>query len=128
MPPPAPPVGAPASPQTPYPVYTWPDGAHAQVPGAPVPTPCAAPQGQTAVPGCAPYGAYPSYGYMSYGVPMMMVPVLVQKQCCPQQHVVEEVIEEPAPARRYIPPRRAIPDKRVRMAPDKRVPTKRIPY
>jgi hypothetical protein len=64
---------------------------------------------------------------MGYAVPMIMVPVLRQKPC--PERVVEEWVEEPVPARRrYIPPRRVVPDKRVRIIPDKRVPTKRIPY
>lgn len=73
-------------------------------------------------------GAYPG-AYMGYAVPMVMVPVLRSKPC-PQ--VTEEWVEEVVPVRRrLIPPRpRVVHDKRVPLN-DKRVrvaPTKRIPY
>src|ERR1700712_4909793 len=81
----------------------------------------------------APYGygypgAYPG-AYMGYAVPMIMVPVLRSKPC-PQ--VVEEYVEEIVPIRRRLirPRARVIHDKRVPMD-DKRVrmaPTKRITY
>ena len=79
----------------------------------------------------APYGyGYPGPGaYMGYAVPMIMVPVL-RSRPCPQ--VVEEWVEEVVPVRhRLIRPRaRVVHDKRVPMT-DKRVrmaPSKRIPY
>lgn len=82
--------------------------------------------------GPAPYGyGYPG-AYMGYAVPMIMVPVLRSKPC-PQ--VVEEWVDEEVPVRRrLIRPRvRVAPmvhDKRIRID-DKRVriaPTKRIAY
>lgn len=58
------------------------------------------------------------YGAYGYGQPVMMVQVMVPKRGpCPEQ-VIEEVVEEPRPIRRYIPPRPA-PDKRIRLAPSK---------
>jgi len=72
-----------------------------------------------------PYG----YGHMGYAVPMIMVPVWRPKPC--PEKVVEEWIEEPVRVRRrYIAPRRhVVPDKRVRIVPDKRLPMdKRQPY
>lgn len=67
------------------------------------------------------YRGHPAYGY-GYAAPMMMVPVMVQ----PQKPCVETVTTTQyvtRPARRTI--RRAPrPDKRIRIAPDKRVPLK----
>lgn len=69
--------------------------------------------------------AQPVYGYAMQPV-MMMVPVMMTTVAVPvaQQQVYTEVIEEwvsvTRPARRYIP-RRAVPDKRVRVYPDKRI-------
>lgn len=79
--------------------------------------------------GCGYPGAPVPYGYdypgayMGYAVPMIMVPVLRSKPC-PQ--VVEEWVEENVPVRRrLIRPRvRVAPvvhDKRVRIAPSKRI-------
>ncbi len=80
------------------------------------------------------YG-YPAYGY-GYAVPMMMVPVMmVQPQAAPKRECKEVVTTEyvttyvTVPGRvRYIKPRPqykrvpvTVPDKRVRMVPDKRV-------
>jgi hypothetical protein len=114
----------------PYPGHDGPDGPWAY-PGGPMPghwmPPCAEHHEPHGSPACAPYPYYPGYPAMAYAVPMMMVPGLRQKPC--PEEVVEEWIEEPAPARRrYIPPRAK--DKRVKVAPtpDKRVPDKRIPY
>lgn len=67
----------------------------------------------------------PVYGYAMQPM-MMMVPVMMTTVAVPvaQQQVYTEVIEEwvsvTRPARRYIP-RRAVPDKRVRVYPDKRI-------
>jgi hypothetical protein len=121
-----PPPGYPGA--GPYPGQPGPDGPW-RYPGGPMPgpwmPPCAAPQEPAGVPGCAPYSYYPGYSMMTYAVPMMMVPVLRQKPC--PEKVVEEWVEEPVPVRRRtIPPR--VRDKRVPIAPDKRVPDKRIPY
>ena len=80
------------------------------------------------------YG-YPAYGY-GYAVPMMMVPVMmVQAPVAPKRECKEVVTTEyvteyvTVPVRhRYIKPRPqykrvpvTVPDKRVRMSPDKRV-------
>lgn len=64
------------------------------------------------------YG-YPAYGYT---VPMVMVPVMVRSEKpCVETVVTEEYVTNPA--RRHI--RRAPrPDKRIRIAPDKRTPLK----
>lgn len=66
--------------------------------------------------------AAPGYGYgYGYGQGMMMVPVMVpKKRNCQCQEVIEEIVEEPRPIRRYIP--KPQPDKRIRLSPDKRVP------
>lgn len=66
------------------------------------------------------YYAGGSYGGYGYGQPMVMVPVMVRKPC------VETVTTDyvPAPARRVIPRRAPRPDKRIRVAPDKRIPLK----
>ncbi len=70
--------------------------------------------------GHPPYGyGYPAYGY---AVPMVMVPVMVRSQKpCVETVVTEEYVT--TPARRHI---RRTPrlDKRIRIAPDKRVPLK----
>lgn len=66
---------------------------------------------------------YPAYGYPTYGYagPMVMVPVMMPSQKpCVETVVTEEYVTRPA---RRVIPRRA-PDKRVRIAPDKRVPLK----
>lgn len=85
------------------------------------------------------YGqAYGGYGYpqgqATYGyamqpvmmmVPVAMAPVTVPaapRQGCTETQVIEEWVPVARPARRYIP-RRAVPDKRVRIIPDKRVRT-----
>jgi hypothetical protein len=121
MPPPPPPMHY----DGPHSEYDGPDGPYR---GGPMPGPWMAPQcgehhhGHAVAPGCARYG----YPMTTYAVPMMMVPVLRQKPC--PEKVVEEWVEEPVPVRRRYIPRRAVPDKRIRLVPDKRVPTKRIPY
>lgn len=76
-----------------------------------------------------PYG-YPAYGYayqpMTVMVPVMMVQAAPapqrQQRECKETQVIEEWVPVARPARRYIP-RRAVPDKRVRIVPDKRVRT-----
>jgi len=75
------------------------------------------------VPGAHGYPA--NYGY---GVPVMLVPVAMiggtaptARGPCKETVVTEEVITEVPRRSRYIP-RRAAPDKRVRLAPDKRIP------
>lgn len=72
-------------------------------------------------PGYAPGYAQPGYGYGYYGAgaPMVMVPVMMPGKPCVETETVEYVT--PRPARRVIPRR---PDKRIRIAPDKRVPLK----
>lgn len=83
-----------------------------------------------------PYGyGYPG-AYMTYGVPMIMVPVMRNKPC----KEVVEYVEEVVPVHRRVihrPVVRAVPDKRIRIVPDKRLPmdkpvpvapSKRIPY
>lgn len=61
------------------------------------------------------HSAAPASGY---GQPVMMVQIMVPKRGpCPEE-VIEEVVEEPRPIHRYIPPRPA-PDKRIRLAPSK---------
>ena len=68
------------------------------------------------------YGGYGGYGY-SYGQGVMMVPVMVpKKRNCQCQDVIEEIVEEPRPIRRYIP--KPQPDKRIKLSPDKRIPLK----
>lgn len=64
------------------------------------------------------YGYPAAYGYYGYAVPMVMVPVMLPKQDCIEEEVIEEYVT--VPARRHI--RRApARDKRIRIAPDKRV-------
>jgi hypothetical protein len=72
-------------------------------------------------PGGYGYGAY-GYGY-AYAVPMMMVRV-PHHQVRDRDCVEEVVSEEYVPVRRRVIPRapRLVPDKRIRIAPDKRVP------
>lgn len=72
--------------------------------------------------------AQPGYGhhgyaqaYYGYAVPMMMVPAPVQSHPHCKEVVTYEYVTVPA-RRRHIP--RAVPDKRIRLAPDKRIPTK----
>ncbi|HYD29269.1 MAG TPA: glycine zipper 2TM domain-containing protein [Azospirillaceae bacterium] len=77
----------------------------------------------------ADYGDGPGYGYQAYGypaygyaVPMVMVPVMVRSQKpCVETVVTEEYVT--TPARRNI---RRMPraGKRIRIAPDKRIPMK----
>ncbi|MFD2404102.1 hypothetical protein [Novosphingobium soli] len=80
-----------------------------------------------------PNGYGPGYGYgYGYGYPaagccaapaMMMVPVVQAAPHCTE--TVEYVYEDvPAPARRVAPRRSRVPDKRVKLAPNKRVPTR----
>ena len=70
-----------------------------------------------------PAGAYPPYGYPAYGyaAPMMMVPVAqpVERRPCTRTVTTEEWIT--VPVRQRLIPRRAAPDKRVRIVPDKRL-------
>jgi len=80
--------------------------------------------GQGGSAGPAAYG----YGY-GYGVPVMLVPMAMIAGQPPaargpcRETVVTEEIEVPVTRRsRYIPPRaRSLPDKRVRLVPDKRI-------
>lgn len=75
-------------------------------------------------PGHHGHGA-PAYGYApayyGYAVPMMMVPAPMQGHPHCKEVVTYEYVTVPA-RRRHIP--RAVPDKRIRLAPDKRIPTK----
>lgn len=75
----------------------------------------------------------PAYGYSAQGccmqpmiaVPMMMVPVVQPKPHCTEtvEYVYEDVPVRPA--RRHIPrPSKIVPDKRVKIAPQKNVKTK----
>ncbi|MCB2050514.1 MAG: glycine zipper 2TM domain-containing protein [Novosphingobium sp.] len=65
--------------------------------------------------------AYGYYGGHGYNQAMMMVPVMVpKKKNCQCREVIEEVVDEPRPIRRSIPKPR--PDKRIKLAPDKRIP------
>lgn len=66
------------------------------------------------------YGA--GYGYYGYAVPMVMVPVMIPGKPCVETVTTTEYVTT-RPARRYIP-RRPRPDKRIRIAPDKRIPLK----
>lgn len=76
--------------------------------------------------GYAAYGA--PYGY-GYGVPVMLVPVAMMaapagpaaRGPCKETVVTEEIVTTVPRRSRLIPPR-TLPDKRVRIAPDKRVP------
>ena len=77
------------------------------------------------VPGAAGYPA--AYGY-GYGVPVMLVPVTMMggaapaaRGPCKETVVTEEIVTE-VPRRSRLIPRRAVPDKRVRLVPDKRIP------
>lgn len=72
--------------------------------------------------------SYAYQGHMGHGVQMMMVPVAAghhghhgAKAACTETVTTTEYIEE-VPARRRHIQRRAVPDKRVRIAPDKRIP------
>lgn len=76
------------------------------------------------------YGYPGAYGYGAYGyapasaccgAPMMMVPVMMQPRGEPRCTETVEYIEEPVRPRARVIPRRAVPDKRIRVAPDKRV-------
>ena len=80
------------------------------------------------------YG-YPGYGYVQQGyapangccgaaVPMMMVPVMMVSRPMPECTETVETIYEDVPLRRrvYRAPR-PVPDKRIRVAPDKRIRT-----
>lgn len=76
------------------------------------------------VPGASGYPA--GYGY-GYGVPVMLVPVAMvagaapaARGPCKETVVTEEIVTE-VPRRSRLIPRRAIPDKRIRLVPDKRV-------
>jgi len=68
-----------------------------------------------------------AYGY-GYGVPMMLVPVTMTaapprqgaRGACKETVVTEEYVTT-EPRRTRLIPRRAVPDKRVRLVPDKRV-------
>jgi len=83
-------------------------------------------------PGYGGYGYGYPHGQMTYGYamqPMMvMVPVAMTtvaapaapRQDCTETEVIEEWVPVARPAKRYIP-RRAVPDKRVRIVPDKRI-------
>ena len=83
--------------------------------------------------GAAPYGSAP-YGYAGdgYAMPVMMVPVIMvpvphragmgQRRCKETVTTTTEYIDAPRRSR-YIPPR-AVPDKRVRIVPKKRVSIK----
>ncbi|MFC3175102.1 glycine zipper 2TM domain-containing protein [Novosphingobium bradum] len=75
-------------------------------------------------------GTYPAgYGYgYGYGVPVMLVPVTMVaaggpavRGPCKETVVTEEIITT-VPRHSRLIPRRAAPDKRVRLVPDKRVP------
>lgn len=83
--------------------------------------------------GAAPYGSAP-YGYAGdgYAMPVMMVPVMMvpvphgagmgHRRCKETVTTTTEYIDAPRRSR-YIP-RRAVPDQRIRIVPDKRVPIK----
>lgn len=79
------------------------------------------------VPGAAGYPAAYGYGY-GYGVPVMLVPVTMMGGAAPaargpcKETVVTEEIVTDVPRRSRLIPRRAVPDKRVRLVPDKRIP------
>jgi hypothetical protein len=70
---------------------------------------------------------YGGYGHQMMATPMMMVPVMVvqgqgQRECTETVTTTEWVTVR-RPHHRYVPPpRRVVPDKRVRVAPTKRVP------
>lgn len=73
----------------------------------------------------APVGYGGAYGY---GVPVMLVPVAmtagegeVARGACKETVVTEEIITEVPRRSRHIP-RRPVPDKRIRLVPDKRTP------
>jgi hypothetical protein len=72
----------------------------------------------------AAYGG--GYGY-AYGVPVMLVPVAMTaapqaaRGPCKETVVTEEYVTT-VPRHSRVIPRRAVPDKRVRLVPDKRVP------
>lgn len=78
------------------------------------------------VPGVAGYPAGAAYGY-GYGVPVMLVPVTMVAGAAPaargpcKETVVTEEIVTVVPRHSRLIPRRAVPDKRVRLVPDKRV-------
>ena len=88
-------------------------------------------QGYSAPYGGAQYGSAP-YRYAGYGyaMPVMMVPVMMvpapqgmgQRHCKETVTTTTEYIDLPRRSRDI--PRRAMPDKRVRIVPDKRVPIK----
>ncbi len=71
----------------------------------------------------------PSYGHAAYAQPMMMVPMMaVQSQQahqepCTETSVTEEWVTVPGRSRTIIRYSRPVPDKRVRIAPSKRVRT-----
>jgi hypothetical protein len=81
-----------------------------------------------------PQGYQPAYGYQAQGCcmaqPMMMVPVMMvpAQRAEPECTETVEYVYEDVPVRprqRYIPrARKGVPDKRVKIVPDKRVPTK----
>ena len=68
------------------------------------------------------------YGYQMMAAPMMMVPVMMMQgqggqRECTETVTTTEWVTVRRPHHRYIPPpRRIYPDKRVRIAPSKRVP------
>ncbi len=74
------------------------------------------------------YGGHGQQGYAIHAMPMMLVPAVVQAQQAEQQPCTETVVTEewvteptrPTTIIRRIPPR-SVPDKRIRLAPDKRI-------